>query len=567
MKAYPILCVVLGLVLVVALGGCKAQEIPAPTEQPTGEAPVGPGETPLEPTAVPTEGPVILRIGGVTGPDCLHPFACSDHWYFVNPIYEGFTWYGEDCEVVPALGKSMEVSDDGLTWTIQIPEGVTFSDGTPVDAQAVKDYWDWQVASEVGSWFAPTRSTVSTEAVDATTFRFTTSEPVGSWPTYDSIWQWVLPASVWKAIPAEEFWDYENLQPIGTGPYVLTEWVAGEHLIYDARPDYWGGKPPIDRIVYQQFSNWDAIVQALLAGDIDLTNPTIPIQYYDTLVNAPNVTLESKAPGYWYYIVFNLAAEGKKHPAIDDPKVREALDYAIDKQQLIDVALLGHGITCPTAYGCGPIFQDFIDPSLEVTPFDLAKANSLLEGAGYKDTDDDGVREATDGSPLEFRLFLEAESPEQVTMADMLTGWFSQVGVTTQVEAQESGTLLDLVQNQRDYDMALRLYSGDTDPAYMDFVYSCWAADPGGPNDAGYCNPEFDDLLYQLIATVGTEERLPITYQAEALIARDRPMINLAGQEALQAYRSDRFKFEPNSCSTLSGMWDQRSLMRAEVLR
>jgi peptide/nickel transport system substrate-binding protein len=567
---YPYILISFGLLLSL-LASCAAPTSMGPAVD-TEQATSAPEQ--IQPTeAIQATGEAaevaVLRIGGTAEPDCFHPFGCSDHWFFVNPIYESFSWYGPGCEPIPRLAESMESSEDGLTWTMKIRQGGKFSNGDPLDANAVKEFWDWMTGVEVGSWYPPTRETVSTAVLDDYTFSFTTGVPIGSWETYDSFWQWTLPPSIWAQLDDDSLWDegYEN--PVGSGPYMLTEWASGEYLIYDANPYYWGGAPAVDRIVYQIYANPDAVIHALLAGDIDLTDPQLSPQYYDTLKNGGNVTLVETPPGFWYYLAFNLAEGANKHPAVEDPAVREAIDYAIDKQQILDVALLGHGYTCPNSYGCGPSVEPYLDPSLIVTPFDLERAKAILGDAGYLDTDGDGVRESPDGQALELRFYFSEEQPEAATMSSMIKGWLDQIGISVTPEAMESGTLWQTAVGERDFDIIVRYFGSDFDPSYMDFTFSCWSAEAGtgALNDSGYCNPELDDLLYEQMATVGLEKRLPIMYQAEGVLYRDRPWILLAAPTNLQAYRSDRFEFPHDTCSALNGMWDFYGLSSMEVVR
>ena len=561
----------LGVVLLaLALTGCTTSATDEPTAIPgVDESPV-PGATSLpSPTEVADEGPVTLRVGLLNEPDCLHPFACSEHYYFVELIYDTYSDMGPECEIVPRSAESMEVSEDGLTWTIKLQEGMSFSDGEPFNAYALADYYDWVMSTQISEWYMLTLFADSWEAVDEYVFQITTVEPVSTLPYYESLWLWPLPGHIWGEFDDQSIWGFENNPPIGSGPYVLTEWVPGEYLIYDAREDYWAGPPPIDRIVMQVYSNWDGLVQALLAGEIDVTDYAIPPQFFDTLEGVPDITVVEKPPGYHYFLAFNMYDGGFKHPAIEDPIVREAIDLATDKQQIIDVALLGHGSLCPTDWACSPSLGDVLDPSLSVTPFDIAEANRLLEEAGYLDTDGDGVRETADGQPLDFRFFYDVDNPSMDSITRMISGWLTQIGINLLVEGFETSTLWDTVLEVRDYDIALRFFLDEFDPSgAFDFYLSCWSADAGSGalNESGYCNPELDDLTYQIITTIDPESRKQLSFEASRLLNQDRPIVILAGENLLQAYRSDRFSFRHDYCSLGYMLWGVDSLMTAEVV-
>jgi peptide/nickel transport system substrate-binding protein len=334
-------------------------------------------------------------------------------------------------------------------------------------------------------------------------------------------------------------------------------------MIFDAREDYYRGKPPIDRIIYTVYTNPDAINNALLSGEIDLTLPFLTPESYDLLSKDANITIEEKFPGDTYNLAFNVKEAGTTHPAIKDPVVREAIDYAIDKQQVADVVFQGHAITCPTNYGCGPNFGDDLNPDLEITPFDLAKANQLLEDAGYLDTDGDGVRETADGQPLEFRLIYITDFPPAATMSEMIADWLGEIGISVLIESVDWGTWYYVVTDQRDFDMTIDFALGNIDPVSMDYWHSCWSAEIGGYSTSGYCNEDFDFMVYDY--WFGTDEaaRQESNYAAQQMLHDDRPFIIVAGPKQIQAYRNDRFEFPTDTCYDNLGMFTPNGVLNA----
>ncbi len=543
--------------LLVVLSGCGPAGTAVPTTPPedlaTPEPTAPPTAVPEAPTAVPE--PVVIRYGMTSEPDCFHPMACATLWVLGDLFWEGMTGFGPDCEVTPRLAESIEASDDGLTWTTHLRPGITYSDGTPFNAYTMEEYWNWMMTTEIQYWFPPLWMSTSWEAVDELTFSFTTSEPVATYGGYDSLWIWPLAPQIWGETTDETLWDVDMSHPVSTGPYVLTEWAKGDYLIFDANPDYYLGKPAIDRVIVQIFANWDAAINALLAGDIDVIPGYIPAVYYDQLDSNSDFTVEEKPPGRVLEMLFNMYDGGSRHPAIADRAVREAIDYAIDRQQIIDVALLGHGTLCPNAWYCGPYVEKWIDPSFTSTPFDPAKAEQILDDAGYLDTDGDGVRETPDGQPLELRLFFPVEWPEAEVSSRLVSEWLSQVGIVMDVEGQESATFEDLIYNQRDYDAAIRVWSEEIDPADYDFAYSCWSAEPGsGLNATGWCNEEIDELTHQQLTTMGDEARLEIVSAQDTILRSERPKIYLAGEMFIGAYNNTRFTVPDDVCPMLGMM-------------
>jgi peptide/nickel transport system substrate-binding protein len=550
-------------VLVALLVGCGAAETPTPTSAPE-PSPV-PTEPPAEPTA---EEPAVLRVGGLQDVDCWNPFSCTAIYMWGDLILEGFVDQGpasEGCPGTPAIAESWERSEDGRTWTIHLHEGITFSDGTPVTAGTIKQVLEWWSSiEEIAVFTAETLYLESAEAIDDLTLQYTTFEPIINSPDYDWAFMWTLPP-LWLDLDPAELFTYEFDPPTGTGPYVLTEYVPGSHMVFDAREDYYRGKPPIDRIVYTVYANADALTNALLAGEIDLTLPFLPPESYDVLAADPNITIEEKNPGDTYNLAFNMSSAGTTHPAIKDPAVREAIDYAIDKDQIVEIVFLGHAVTCPSNWACGPNFEGEVNPDLQITPFDLDRANQILEEAGYLDTDDDGVRETADGLPLEFRLVYITDFPPAVTMSEIIAGWLAEIGIQVSIEAVEWGTWYDVVTNQRDFDMTIDVALGNIDPASMDYWHSCWAAEPGGYGTAGYCNEEMDALVYEYWFSTDIDARWEPMFEAQRMLHEDRPFIIVAGPYQIQAFRNDRFEFPFDTCYDNFGMFTPQALMQATV--
>ena len=515
--------------------------------------------------------PVVLRVGAMYPQDCWNPFSCTGVWYFSHLVIEGFTDHGttsSGCEGVPRLAETWEVSEDGRTWTIKLHEGITFSDGTPFNAEtAVWNIEDLYQDPELVVWFAETLSLESVEVIDELTFSYTTFDPIINSPDYDWQWWYMLSPSVWGDIRGGDVYLFEDYPPVGTGPYTVTEHVPGSYIIFDAREDYYRGKPPIDRFVYTLYSNADAIASALISGEIDMTTPWLPPEVYDTLVDAPNITLEEKAPysGTIAWLIFNMYEQGLRNPAIADPVVREAIDYAIDKQQLVDVALLGHGLVLPT--GWVGVTDIELNPELEATPFDMNMAAQLLDDAGYLDTDGDGIRETADGVPLEFNLVYGVDEPASFTMMDMITDWLGVIGIVVESAAYDVGSWNAVVLTEHDFDLAINTATHDIDAASMDFWFSCWSADSGSNalNYPGYCNPEVDDLVSAYWYSDDPDGRWDFMYEAQRIMAEERPFITLAGKNSIQAYRSDRFEFPLDTCDVGFNMFGPEGLLNATV--
>ncbi len=305
MKRKPLVIVVL-LLLTSALmsGACTPSTTPEATEIPEID-----GSEPVETT--PTEEtpaqPVVLRVGGLEEIDCWNPFICPLHWDYNEFVFEGMNSRGSDlsCKGEPRLAESIELSEDGLTWTIRLFEGITFSDGTPLKASDAVDYINWFISAGLDIFYWETTYMTSIEVVDELTFQFSTEFPITTFPDANAIWLWMMAPHIWGEYDSSTVLTFDNFPPIGTGPYTVTDWAPGEYLIFDAREEYHLGKPPIDRIVYQVYSNWDGLVQAFLAGEIDITSNAMPPEYYETVADAEDTTVLEIPPGRMHFMTLN----------------------------------------------------------------------------------------------------------------------------------------------------------------------------------------------------------------------------------------------------------------------
>jgi peptide/nickel transport system substrate-binding protein len=258
---------------------------------------------------------------------------------------------------------------------------------------------NWTIENEIETFSFYLANFEEIVALDDTTLQVTLSDPVGNME-YLLMYVWILPKSVWGEMSLDEIMEFEDIAAgIGTGPYKLVEWSEGEFLILEANKDYWRTEPAIDRIIYREFATEDAVVQALLAGEIDVIDAdNVPSTAIQTLLDAEHVQVPIMESTAIDELIINSHEDGTQPESLWDPAVRLAIAHAIDKQQIITVAYLGYAdpasVIVPTSMG------DWHNSDVEDIPFDIEEGNRVLEDAGYIDSDNDGVREDKDGNPL-----------------------------------------------------------------------------------------------------------------------------------------------------------------------
>jgi peptide/nickel transport system substrate-binding protein len=351
----------------------------------------------------------------------------------------------------------------------------------------------------------------------------------------------ILPKHIWSSMSAEEIETFPNETPIGTGPYKFVEWQVGSQITLERNADFWGDAPAADKVVYVLYGNEDVMAQALKGGDIDIITE-VPPTIWDGLVDSDNVKAISLPSFSFHHIGFNVneEADSPGNPLLKDKVIRQALNYAIDRNQLVQVALAGHGRPGDSILPIGltdwylPITGD---KRMDANP---DKAIEILEAAGYVDTDGDGVREDASGNPLEFRLIAIETTSVDVRAAQLFRDAAGAVGIQLDLQTLDENTLGELVYNVDDPDWDIFVWgwdSGIPDPNYMLGVPLC--SQIGGNNDIFYCNEDYDTLYDQQAATLDYDARKSIVDQMQSMFYEDAAYIVMWYQDKLQAYRTD----------------------------
>ena len=529
-----IILVTLFVLLALLMAACGGGES---TMAPEAEAPAE-GEMEAEKPAeeMPEEGPVTLDVGTTYIWDTANP---TFGWYGYTIRYMIYDTLVEEMGISdfqPGLAESWTVSDDGLVWTFKIREGVKFHDGTPCDANAVAWSLNWTLEQDVETFAFYLYNFEEIVAVDDTTLQVTLSSPVGNME-YLLMYVWILPESVWGALDYDAMMEFEDLTAaIGTGPYILKEWSEGEYLILEANKDYWRTTPVIDQIIFHEYATEDAMVQALLAGEIDVVDD-VPSTAIQTLQDTANVEVPIMGSTTIDELIINSHENGTQPESIWDPVVRLAMAYGIDKQQIINVAYLGH------ADALGPVVPASMgmwhNSDIEDIPFDPAQGNQVLEDAGYVDSDGDGIREYSDGSPLEYR-FYGTDDATVARIMEIIADGLGQVGISAEPTLMDEDSLIALYP-AFDFDLVYWGWGLDPDPDFAMLIFTCDQRDEGGWSDSGYCDEKFEEMYIEQGITVDKEARRDLIWKMQEQLFEDRPYILLTNAKNIQAFRSDRF--------------------------
>jgi peptide/nickel transport system substrate-binding protein len=504
------------------------------------------GEEDAEPEGSGSEK-IVFTVGDTNDIDSMNPaVGLEAPAYFMYALnYDLLVNFSlKDFSPAPGIAETWETSEDGLTWTFHIREGMKWSDGEDITAEDVAYTYQRTIDDPIGNWKSYLAQVDEINVVDDYTLEITTKEET---PSLLSAYIYILPEHIFSEIDKQELKTFENFpNPVTSGPFHVVEWRKGQFFRMEANEDYWGGTPKIDEVIYRVFNNEDALVQALISGDIDFAD-TLGADFFDSLEGEEGVGLNEAAIPSFEEIGFNSGASESQpdsdgHPALEDPQVRIAISRAIDRQTLVDRVLKGHGVVGSTIVPPAMAFYHYEPTEEELQTFDLDAANALLDEGGYEDTDGDGVREMPGGGePLELRYFVRSEENASVTTSEFVSEWLAEIGIATDVKSLTDTKLTDVIYEGK-YDMFHWGWYPDPDPDFILSVMSCGQRPPDGVwSDSFYCNEEYDQMYEEQKTLIDIEERAEVVKDMQQMVYNDAPYAVLYYDQTLQAYREDRW--------------------------
>jgi peptide/nickel transport system substrate-binding protein len=496
-----------------------------------------------------------FTVGTVQDIDSLNPFQgvvqTAYETYFL--LYDNLTgWSPKDLSPAPTgLAQSWEKSTDGKVWTYHLHPNAKWSDGQPLTASDVAYTFNRILTNDdEGAPFDAYISTITkVTATDPTTVVMETSAAT---PIMEQLWVPILPEHVWKDIDPSEMADFENRNPVGSGPFSLVEYRPTEFLRFKANKEYFGGAPKVDEVVLRIFGNAEAMTLALTNGEIDLAHDLPPTQF-ESLKNKPGITTVVSTTRDFSEIAFNTGAAtdegvaiGDGHPALKDKRVRQAIAYAIDRKTLVEKVLGGYG---EPATGVLPAMYDQLhySPGEKEFAFDLARANRTLDEAGYA-KGSDGIRTMPGGGrKLQFRLYGRQGSQASEQTVQFVADWLRQIGLGIDLKIVSEDQLTTWV-GEGTYDIFEWGWGVEPDPNFMLSVFTCGQRSikegdsiSAGWSDSFYCNDAYDQLYDQQKTIVDRAARAAVVKQMQAMLYEDAPYVLTYYSQMLEAYRSDRF--------------------------
>lgn len=422
---------------------------------------------------------------------------------FCANIFDGLVALDENNQVVPMLATDWEVSEDGLSYTFHLRDGVKFHNGDELDAEDVKLSVD-RFIEETWMQFA-SFAVKDCEIIDDSTVVINLKYAYGNF--LNMLWYCeIIDADYYNSVDEQEF----ARNPVGTGAYKFVEWTAGQHVTLEANEDYWNGAPSINKLTFNFISDTNTALVALETGEADMAFGTSlsAVTFKKAQENASLAT-DSTVGNSFYYINFNSNRITKE--------VRQALSYAVDRDALNIMITEGTGFVGDMALVEG---QEGYTTDITTYEYNPEKAKELLAAAGAEDL---------------TLTFYYGESTDNTKLGETLQSQLANVGVTLELEPVESGTWWATFEDGG-YDISRGGYpmeQANTDSAYYDMFHST-----GTFNVSRINNPEIDSLLDEARTELDSAKRNEIYIQVNQMLADEAYFVPLYFQASMVVYNA-----------------------------
>ncbi len=503
-------------------------------------------------TPSPSNGKVILRLGWTAGPDNLNPFIGTTSsaftvWYMNYDTLVGLNTTDVAPNKTTGLATNWTTSPDGKIWTFTIRRNAKWQDGVPLTARDVAWTYNDIVKNQIANWTSYTTTIVKATAVGDYTVRIDCSAPqpallanLAEVP--------ILPEHIWAKIPVNTaLHTYTNPPAIvGSGPFQCVQWKKSNYLVMQANKSYWGGAPHVDDIVFEEYTSADTMGQDMKSGAIDGCLGLLQAQM-QMLAHVKGIAVKPVYVNGYDELGFNCyKGPSLGNPVLKDPKFRQALQWAVDKNKLCAVAYGGMAKPADTVitanYYRNPDWH-WTPPADQAYSFNLAKASQMLTAAGYKLVN--GVRLNHQGKPISLRLYARSSYQQSIACGEFVTGWFRQLGLKITLSTLDDGALeADLYNTVKgvftpNYDMFEWGWYNDVDPGPSLSYFT--TGQINGWSDCAWSDPLYDRTYEEQSTEMNQAKRLQLVYKCQQIIYEQSPYIPLAYSDDTEAWNTSRW--------------------------
>ena len=525
------------LLVLPAVTLAAASPTPAPISAPVASASASAGAS----------APLVYRIGLQSDVDNMNPFSTYNTipWECFRVGYNFLSWYDADYKPVPDLADPVPtidnggVTDGGRVWTFHIRPNVKWSDGQPLTARDVSFTYNLIRSQKLSMYLSYFAGVTKVEAPDDATVVITSAKPNA---VMTALYVPILPQHVWSKVPASKLESYANVPMVSSGPFQVTEVQNGKFVRMDRNPYYkdgFGVEPAIEQVLFEMYQTQDSLVADYRAGNLDAAIELDP-GFYRSLQGVPG-SKSVAAPSIGFHeLGFNCwnSPKSKGNPLLRDVRIRQAVNWAIDKPAIAAVAM--DNLAPPGTSLLSPVdtFFHWNVPAAEQYTYDPAKAGQILDDAGYK-MGPGGVRVAPNGKPLKFRLAALNEYSMDITAAKKISAYLKDVGIAITLQVMDENAFTNANYDNADDDLYIWSWTADIDPGY---ILSIFTTDQIlNSSDSEYSNPAYDKLYAEQAAAVVPADRQKIIYEMQKALYRDSPYSILWYNVLIQAFRTDRW--------------------------
>ncbi|MDP2731979.1 MAG: ABC transporter substrate-binding protein, partial [Hoeflea sp.] len=480
--------------------------------------------------------PNVLAVGQIAEPKSLDPHAVTavNDFRILMNIYDGLVRYKDGTlEVEPALAESWTISDDGTVYTFKLREGVSFHDGAPLNAEAIKFNFERMLNEDhpfhdTGpfplAFFFSSIDTVT--ALDDLTVEFKLKEPYAPFLSNLAYPTGLIVSPKGVEDNGAEF----GRNPSGTGAYKFAEWEANAKVVVTRNEDYWDGAPDLEAVVYRPITDANTRIAEMLSGGLDIM-VEVPPDSLQQFRDDPAFTVHEQAGPHLWFLILNT-----REGPFASKEIRQAANYAVNKTALVDNILQG---TAEVAAGpTPPAFAWAYDEDLEPYPYDPEKARTLLKDAGYN------------GEEITFYVAEGGSGMlDPIAMGTAIQADLEAVGMDVSIETYEWNTFLGKVnpglEGKADMaEMAWMTNDPDTLP-FLALRTEAWP-DKGGFNSGYYSNTKVDELLEAARRSTDQDERAELYREMQSIVQDDAPWVFVANwkQNAVTKAGVEDFKLQ-----------------------
>ncbi|MBU2712961.1 ABC transporter substrate-binding protein [Zooshikella sp. WH53] len=480
----------------------------------------------------------VLIVGQIAEPKSMDPHAATalNDFRILMNIYDGLVRYKPGTlDIEPALAKAWTISEDGTHYSFILRQGIKFHDGTEFTANAIKFNFERMLDKShpyhktgpfpLAFFFSAVEKVIVKSRYSV---EFVLKEPFApflsnlAYPTGLI----VSPAAVKKYGKAF------GRHPAGTGAFKFAEWQSHRKVVVTRNDDYWDGLAALDAVIFRPITDANTRVAEMLSGGIDLM-VEVPPDNLAMFKKAKDLTVYEQTGPHVWFLILNMM-----HGPFADKRMRQAVNYAINKQALVNSVLQGTAVIAagPTP----PVFTWAYNKTLQPYPYDPGKARKLIKAAGYK------------GEKLTFYVTEGGSGMlEPIAMGTAIQADLAKVGLKVTIESYEWNTFLGKVNpglgEQADMaEMAWMINDPDTLP-YLALRTAAWP-EKGGFNSGYYSNPEVDALLKEARKTTDQEQRGQLYRKMQAIVHEDAPWAFIAHwqQNAVAHHTIKDFQLQPS---------------------